>query len=163
MSQQQIRWSEAAEQWLQKYHDALDCDVLVVGTGYGGSFAASALADPSRRVWVIERGREYALGSFPDDIGALPGHVRLQQGADSDGTGNPDALLDFRRHEDVSVLVANGLGGGSLINAGVAVLPDPALPMHPSWPAHYRDHATLARCHGACPKGTPGQPVRRGQ
>ena len=142
MSQQQIRWSEAAEQWLQKYHDALDCDVLVVGTGYGGSFAASALADPSRRVWVIERGREYALGSFADDIGALPGHVRLQQGADSDGTGNPDALLDFRRHEDVSVLVANGLGGGSLINAGVAVLPDPALPMHPSWPAHYRDHAT---------------------
>lgn len=140
MSEQQIRWSQAAEQWLHECHDAPDCDVLVVGTGYGGSFAAQTLADPRRRVWVVERGREYALGGFPDDIGALPGHVRLQQGADSDGTGNTDALLDFRRHDDVSVLVANGLGGGSLINAGVAVLPDPDLLTHPNWPAHYRDH-----------------------
>lgn len=142
MSEQQFRWSQAAEEWLQDCDDAPDCDVLVVGTGYGGSFAAQTLADPRRRVWVVERGREYALGSFPEDIGALPGHVRLQQGADSDGMGNPDALLDFRRHEDVSVLVANGLGGGSLINAGVAVLPDHDLATHPNWPTHYRDHPT---------------------
>ncbi len=142
MSEPSNRWSQPAQQWLREFHDALDCDVLIVGTGYGGSFAAQTLSQPGRRVWVVERGREYLPGSFPDDIGHLPGHVRLQQGADSDGVGNADALLDFRRHTDVSVLVANGLGGGSLINAGVAVLPDPDLPLSPHWPRHYREHAT---------------------
>jgi cholesterol oxidase len=141
MSETFSRWSQPAQQWLREFHDAPDCDVLIVGTGYGGSFAAQTLSQQGRRVWVVERGREYPAGSFPEDIGHLPGHVRLQQGADSDGVGNADALLDFRRHTDVSVLVANGLGGGSLINAGVAVLPDPDLPLDPRWPRHYREHA----------------------
>jgi cholesterol oxidase len=134
-------WSQAAETWWQTHQHAADCDVLIVGSGYGGSFAAKTLARPGRRVWLVERGRAFALGSFPENIGDLPGHVRVQKGADSHGTGNTDGLLDFRQYTDVSVLVANGLGGGSLINAGVAALPDPALLQHPHWPAHYRDHA----------------------
>lgn len=115
-----LAWSRPAEQWWPDHHHAPDCDVLIVGSGYGGSFAAKTLARPGRRVWLVERGREYPLGSFPDSIGTLPGHVRLQKGADSHGTGNADGLLDFRQYADVAVLVGNGLGGGSLINAGVA-------------------------------------------
>ncbi|WP_416142130.1 alkaline phosphatase D family protein [Hydrogenophaga sp.] len=41
----------------------------------------------------------------------------------------------------MTVLVGNGLGGGSLINAGVAVLPEPTLLQNPHWPTHYRHHA----------------------
>jgi len=141
MSEEQLRWSQSAEQWLHEFNDALVCDVLVVGTGYGGSFAAQVLAAPDARVWVLERGREYAPGDFPDDIGTLPGHVRVQTGVDTSGIGNRDGVLDFRNHSSVSVLVANGLGGGSLINAGVAVQPDEALFQDPRWPSHYRDHA----------------------
>ncbi len=133
-----LRWSQAAEQWLLEFNDALVCDVLVVGTGYGGSFAAQELAAPDARVWVLERGREYRPGDFPSDIGTLPGHVRIQTGVDSQGTGNRDGVLDFRRHDSVSVLLANGLGGGSLINAGVALKPDEALCQDPRWPSHYR-------------------------
>lgn len=136
-----LAWSRPAEQWWPDHHHAPDCDVLIVGSGYGGSFAAKTLARPGRRVWLVERGREYPLGSFPDSIGTLPGHVRLQKGADSHGTGNADGLLDFRQYADVAVLVGNGLGGGSLINAGVAVLPEADLFQHPHWPAHYRQHA----------------------
>ena len=141
MSERQVRWSIAAEEWLKSVDDASVGDVLIVGTGYGGSFAARELAAPDRRVWVLERGREHALGEFAQDIGSLPGQVRIQKAADSAGIGNTDGVLDFRRHGDVSVLVGNGLGGGSLVNAGVAVLPDPALFTHPAWPAHYREHA----------------------
>lgn len=133
-------WSRSSEQWWLAHHHAPDCDVLIVGSGYGGSFAAKTLARPGRRVWLVERGREYALGSFPDSIGSLPGHVRIQKGADSHGTGKADGLLDFRPYTDVAVLVGNGLGGGSLINAGVAVLPEPTLFQGPHWPAHYRHH-----------------------
>ena len=139
MSDTSLRWAQPAEQWLHEFNDALVCDVLVVGTGYGGSFAAQELATPDARVWVLERGREHAPGDFPDSIGDLPGHVRIQSGIDSRGVGNRHAVLDFRQHDTVSVLVGNGLGGGSLINAGVALQPDPALFTDPRWPSHYRD------------------------
>src|SRR5439155_9039879 len=35
-------------------------DVAIVGSGYGGSIAATRLAGPDRRVVILERGREYA-------------------------------------------------------------------------------------------------------
>lgn len=136
MSQAQV--VRSAQTWLEPSHDALVCDVLIVGSGYGGAFVARELAGAAVDVWVVERGRAYPLGAFPDSLGSLPGHVRMQTGADSEGTGNADALLDFRTHDEVAVLLANGLGGGSLINAGVAVQPDPVLFQGRDWPSHYR-------------------------
>jgi cholesterol oxidase len=142
MSDTRERWSQPAENWLEEFNDALVCDVLVVGSGYGGSFAALALAQPNARVWVVERGQEHVPGTFAQGIGELPAHVRMSRGVDDPGAGNADALMDFRRYADVSVLLGSGLGGGSLINAGVAVAPDPTLLIHPAWPAHYRLHAS---------------------
>ena len=92
MSERQVRWSIAAEEWLKSVDDASVGDVLIVGTGYGGSFAARELAAPDRRVWVLERGREHALGEFAQDIGSLPGQVRIQKAADSAGIGNTDGV-----------------------------------------------------------------------
>lgn len=119
----EARWSRPVEALLAEYPQPLACDVLVIGSGYGGSIAAAELAAPGRSVWVLERGREYALGEFPEDIGQLPGHVRYQSEEARVPTGNADALLDLRLFEQATVLVANGLGGGSLVNAGVALAP----------------------------------------
>ena len=123
MSTDTGRWSRSIDTLLAEGREVLACDVLVLGSGYGGSFAARELA-PHAQVWVLERGREYALGEFPEDIGALPGHVRFHRTSKLEFTGNADALFDVRMFNDVSVLLANGLGGGSLINAGVALRPD---------------------------------------
>src|SRR5262249_62021155 len=46
-----------------------EVDVAIVGSGYGGSIAAARLAGPHRRVVILERGREYAPGDFPVDLG----------------------------------------------------------------------------------------------
>ena len=41
------------------------CDVVVVGSGYGGGVAASRLSRAGLKVCVIERGREFLTGEFP--------------------------------------------------------------------------------------------------
>lgn len=128
-------WSEPAEHLLQERRE---CDVLVIGSGYGGSVAAATLANGSRKVWVLERGREYRLGEFPQDIGELPGHVRLQRAGQREPVGRKDALFDVRSFEGGAVLLGSGLGGGSLVNAGVALRPDYAVFREPHWPAAIR-------------------------
>ena len=49
--------------------------------------------------------------------------------------GSPTGLYDVRFGEDMHVLIGCGLGGGSLINAGVALRPDPRVFADPVWPA----------------------------
>lgn len=131
------RWSEPAEHLLAE--GTRECDVLVIGSGYGGSVAAATLADGQRKVWVLERGREYALGEFPQDIGHLPGHVRLQRAGEREPVGRHDALFDVRSFEGGAVLLGSGLGGGSLVNAGVALRPDWKVFRQKPWPKTIRE------------------------
>jgi choline dehydrogenase-like flavoprotein len=108
-------------------------DVVIVGSGYGGSVAAARLAGAqfqpdggghrSLQVCVLERGEEYLPGEFPADPGELPRHVRIGNQAGGTVGGFHEGLFDLRLGPDVAALVANGLGGGSLINAGVMLAP----------------------------------------
>ena len=41
-------------------------DVLVVGSGYGGSIAASRCARAGQAVCLLERGKEWRPGEFPE-------------------------------------------------------------------------------------------------
>jgi len=108
--------------------DHVDFDVLIVGSGYGGAIAAATLAGVGRdghalTVGVLERGKEYLPGAFPARMANLAGHVRFSTARNGPPQGNRDGLFDVRMGPDVNALVANGLGGGSLINAGVMVAP----------------------------------------
>lgn len=101
-------------------------DVLVVGSGYGGAVAAARLAGARRSddgeaitVVVLERGQEYLPGEFPATFAELPGHVRLGRQDGQAPRGRRNGLFDLRPGKTVSVLLGNGLGGGSLINAAV--------------------------------------------
>ncbi len=107
-------------------------DAVVVGSGYGGGVAASRLARAGKRVAVLERGRELVTGEFPSRFPEL--RSELQVTGKRLRMGTPTGLYDVRLGEDMHVLVGCGLGGGSLINAGVALRPDPRLFRDPIWP-----------------------------
>jgi choline dehydrogenase-like flavoprotein len=111
----------------------LDCDLLIVGSGYGGAVAAARaaghrIAQPDgslrpARIWVLERGSEHLPGGFPSRFSELAGHVRFDMQDGTPARGRGEGLFDARLGKDVCVLLGNGLGGGSLINAGVMERP----------------------------------------
>src|SRR6188474_3091581 len=116
-------------------------DVVVVGSGYGGGVAASRLARAGQSVCVIERGREVVTGEFPSRLPELRRELQINGGKMR--SGSRTGLYDFRLGADIHVLVGCGLGGGSLINAGVALKPEPRVFADPSWPQEITDDGLL--------------------
>ena len=111
--------------------------VLVIGSGYGGAIAASRLARAGQRVCVLERGREFQNGEYPDtEAEAL---AEMQAELPSGHTGSRTGLYDFYVNPDVNVFVGCGLGGTSLINGNVAVRPEPRVFDDARWPQALRD------------------------
>src|SRR6476661_4587993 len=108
-------------------------DVVVVGSGYGGGVAAARLARAGKRVAVLERGREFVTGEFPSRFPDLRHEMQLT--GKRLRTGSPAGLYDVRLGDDMHVLVGCGVGGGSLINAGVALRPDARVFRDPIWPS----------------------------
>ncbi|WP_167772473.1 alpha/beta fold hydrolase [Ramlibacter henchirensis] len=129
----------------QRTAQGIDFDVVVVGTGYGGAVAAAELAKTrgSRRICVLERGNEHLPGSFPSRMADLPGHVRFSKKDTRHARGRRDGLFDVRIGEDLCAVVGNGLGGGSLINAGVMALPDKGVFGSAHWPAAFHREQTV--------------------
>src|SRR5690349_15778457 len=107
-------------------------DAVVVGSGYGGGVAASRLSRAGLKVAVLERGREFRTGEFPARFPDL--RQEMQVTGTRYGSGKPTALFDARLGDDMHVLVACGLGGGSLVNAAVALRPDPRVFADAVWP-----------------------------
>jgi cholesterol oxidase len=117
-------------------------DVVVVGSGYGGGVAASRLARARQSVCVIEKGKEFPTGSFPSRLPELRRELQLNGGKMR--SGSPTGLFDFRLGADIHVLVGCGLGGGSLINAGVALEPDARVFADSVWPEEVAGDGLLA-------------------
>ena len=128
----------------------IDFDVLIIGSGYGGAIAAAELAGCRNtdgtllRLCMLERGKEYLAGSFPSRMADLAGHARFVTPEATSVRGVRDGLFDVRVSPDVVTLVASGVGGGSLINAGVMAMPLPSVFKESRWPQAIRADATLA-------------------
>lgn len=116
-------------------------DVVIVGSGYGGGVAASHLARAGKSVAVLERGREVLTGGFPAKFPDLKNDFQVQ--GSSFKTGSETALFDIRIGEDMHVLVGRGLGGGSLVNAGVTLRPDRRVFEDEIWPGQIRQDGKL--------------------
>ena len=116
-------------------------DVVVVGSGYGGGVAAARFARAGKSVCVLERGREFLAGEFPGRFPDL--RKEMQVRGTRINLGSPSALYDVRLGDDMHVLVGCGLGGGSLINAGVALRPDVRVFTDDVWPGQIRQDGLL--------------------
>jgi cholesterol oxidase len=117
-------------------------DVVVIGSGYGGSIAASRMARAGRRVCLLERGREFAPEEFPDT--RLEAAAEMQLDVMGKRLGPRTGLYHFHVNPDINVLTGCGLGGTSLINANVSLEPEPWVFDQPEWPAALRgDRAEL--------------------
>ncbi|MEJ5999632.1 alpha/beta fold hydrolase [Paucibacter soli] len=149
---------------------AFDFDLLIVGSGYGAAVAAAELAgsldaqDQPLRIALLERGREYLPGAFPARLADLPGAVRFSGPGFQAPKGRREGLFDIRLGPDMTVVLANGLGGGSLINAGVMEPAAPAVFAQAPWPAALRSEAAplqawYERAHGLL--GSQGNTIAR--
>jgi cholesterol oxidase len=113
--------------------------VVVIGSGYGGAILAARLAQ-GRSLCILERGREWIPGAFPDTFDAIVNAVRSPQ--------RPLGLYDYHIHPEVDVVVGSGLGGTSLINANVVIQPDGDLFDHPRWPEEIRQERDAGTLEG---------------
>ncbi|MDB5857983.1 MAG: Choline dehydrogenase and related flavoprotein [Ramlibacter sp.] len=113
-------------------------DAIVVGSGYGGSVAALRLAQKNYRVLLLERGSEYLPGEFPNDFSLLPKFFRSNVPTSGAPMGRATGLVEVHLGQGMVAVTGNGLGGGSLINAGVVMQPDADVFAQPHWPAAIR-------------------------
>lgn len=103
-------------------------DAVVVGSGFGGGVTACRMAEQGMRVCVLERGRRFGPGDFPNRVDQVPfalWHPVL----------NPGGMLDLRLMKDLSVLTAAGVGGGSLVYANVQLRAPADVFEESPWPA----------------------------
>ena len=114
-----------------------DFDVLIIGSGYGGSVCAARLSArrrPGVKIGLLERGREWVPGTFPSSLLNFRPFSRKSSWLGQQLTRNPLGLYGFHNQGDVSVVLGSGLGGSSLINCAVVVEPEDAVFRQSGWP-----------------------------
>ena len=113
-------------------------DVIVIGSGFGGSVAAATLTEGGARVLLLERGpwrdTKPVRDAGIEDRKPLPygrhffTHALNRFAAPfTRGTGwrfNRNGLFDLHYSPDMSILCSSGVGGGSHVYAAMNVRPE---------------------------------------
>jgi cholesterol oxidase len=93
-----------------------DFDVVIVGSGFGGSVAALRLTEKNYQVAVIEAGRRFTDKDFPKTSWRISRFLFMPR-LGLRGIQRIHAL------PDVLVLAGAGVGGGSLVYANTLYIP----------------------------------------
>ena len=141
-------------------------DVVVVGSGFGGSVTAFRLAEAGRSVCVLERGKPYPPGAFARRPREMVQNIW-------DPPRGYHGLFDVWTFRGLEAVASSGLGGGSLIYANVLLRKDERWFVHESpvqrggvenWPISRADldphYDRVERMMGvqALPLGAAGYP-----
>jgi cholesterol oxidase len=128
----------------------VDYDAIVVGSGFGGTVAATTLARAGRRVLILERGTWWVS---PEELGSPPsppsGAARLAEWLKGEGEPvqywprpdhkdgllylfaanygkrNRDGLYKISSFDEATVVTASAVGGGSMIYSNVNLRAQP--------------------------------------
>lgn len=103
-----------------------DEDVVIVGSGFGGSVAALRLVEKGYRVRVYEAGRRFE----DDDFAKTSWNLRRYLWAPAIGCYGVQRI---HRLPDVMILAGAGVGGGSLNYANTLYQPGAAFFQDPQW------------------------------
>ncbi|MEV6849712.1 GMC family oxidoreductase [Actinoplanes sp. NPDC051411] len=117
----------------------MDYDVVIVGSGFGGSVSALRLAEKGYRVGVLEAGRRFG----PESLPKTSWDVRNFLWAPRLGLKGIQRITLLK---DVVVLSAAGVGGGSLVYANTLYRPPEAFFADPRW-AGIADWAAELQAH----------------
>ncbi|KAL4947802.1 hypothetical protein BDW69DRAFT_177696 [Aspergillus filifer] len=126
-------------------------DVVVVGSGYGAGVAASRMARAGKSVAVLEVGNEWRAGSFPTTLRECVRELNVSAlGSERPSkrerlfrkfiSEDETKLFQLRTGEGQHAFCAHGLGGGSLINAGVFLEATPETMCMSAWPDEIREN-----------------------
>lgn len=139
-------------------------DVVIIGSGFGGSVAALRLTEKGYRVAVLEAGRRFG----PDDFARSNWDLRRYLFAPRLGLWGIQRLdlLD-----DVLILSGAGVGGGSLVYANTLYTPPVAYYRDPQWAGltdweaelstHYRQAQAMLGVRTVPQQTAPDRVVRR--
>jgi cholesterol oxidase len=103
-----------------------DFDVVVIGSGFGGSVAALRLSEKGYKVAVLEAGRRFSDKDFPKTSWRLSRFLFMPR----------LGLRGIQRIHvlpDVLVLAGAGVGGGSLVYANTLYKPPPSYFQDKQW------------------------------
>ena len=106
--------------------DVRETDVLVVGSGFGGSVAALRLEEKGYRVVVVEAGRRFA----DEDFARTSWDLRRFLWAPRLGCYG---IQRIHRVSDSLILAGAGVGGGSLVYGNTLYRPLPEFFADPQW------------------------------
>ncbi|MGZ3405997.1 MAG: GMC oxidoreductase [Polyangia bacterium] len=126
-------------------------DVVIVGSGFGGSVAALRLTEKGHRVLVIEKGKRFDAADFPETNWDLRRWMWMPE-------MGLHGFFQMSFFEHVTILHGVGVGGGSLVYANTLPVPKDDFFRAPSW-SHLADwqrelephYATARRMLGANP------------
>lgn len=119
-------------------------DVIIVGSGFGGSVSAMRLAQKGYRVAVLESGKRYRAADFPKSNWNAPKYIWAP-------LLRCFGFQKITMLKGVMVLHGSGVGGGSLVYANTLMQPlenvfdDPAWPSGVRWKESLDPHYQTAR------------------
>jgi cholesterol oxidase len=105
---------------------SFDYDVVIIGSGFGGSVAALRAAEKGYRVGVMEAGRRWKDADIPKTQWDLP-HFLWFPAAELYGIQRIEPL------DDVLILSGAGVGGGSHVYANTLYVPPKKFFDAPGW------------------------------
>lgn len=106
--------------------DAYDYDVIVVGSGFGGSVTALRLTEKGYRVAVLEAGRRFTRATLPKNSWDLKNYLWAPR-------FGMYGLQRIHLLGNVMVLAGAGVGGGSLNYANTLYVPPKPFFEDPQW------------------------------